>query len=159
MISFFSKASQPCMRRFAGAICSKRISLVKQQSASPSSSMLMNPLIVNSMPNPIALSPSRGMSRYQGPMPSLKDNEFVIVTPEVSGPGGMTVPAELGEVCELSLKVGDTVNEDAVVAVIDTCKASVEARCRGSGVVTRVLANVGDMVFELQPLYVIEQRR
>jgi predicted deacylase len=51
----------------------------------------------------------------------------------------MSVPAELGEVCELSVKVGDYVKEDAIVAIIDTCKASVEARCRASGVVTRVL--------------------
>jgi pyruvate/2-oxoglutarate dehydrogenase complex dihydrolipoamide acyltransferase (E2) component len=51
----------------------------------------------------------------------------------------MSVPAELGEVCELAVKVGDYVKEDAVVAIIDTCKASIEARCRASGVVTHVL--------------------
>ena len=70
----------------------------------------------------------------------------------------MSVPAELGEVCELALKVNDFVKEDAVVAIIDTCKASVEARCRASGVVKQVLAKVGDIVFELQPLYVVEHR-
>ena len=94
--------------------------------------------------------------------------------------GGMSVPAELGEVCELAVKVGDYVKEDAVVAIIDTCKASIEARCRASGVVTHVLTrcstmplitdiytphttdntrgSVGETVFELQPLYVVEQR-
>ena len=50
------------------------------------------------------------------------------------------MPAELGEVCELIVKEGDFVKEDAVVAVIDTCKASIETRCRANGVVTKVLA-------------------
>uniref|UniRef100_A0A7S0MA35 Lipoyl-binding domain-containing protein n=1 Tax=Cryptomonas curvata TaxID=233186 RepID=A0A7S0MA35_9CRYP len=109
-------------------------------------------------PNTIGSSQIRGMARYEGPMPKLNDKEFVILTPEVSGPGGMSVPAELGEVCELAVKVGDYVKEDAVVAIIDTCKASIEARCRASGVVTHVLTSVGETVFELQPLYVVEQR-
>ncbi len=110
----------------------------------------------------MSLSQIRGMARYEGPMPKLNDKEFVILTPEVSGreyfdltsfnetsssligpcwyaAGGMSVPAELGEVCELAVKVGDYVKEDAVVAIIDTCKASIEARCRASGVVTHVL--------------------
>jgi len=95
------------------------------------------------------------MARYEGETPQLGEDEFVVLTPEVSGPGGMSVPAELGEVAELLFAEGDHVSEDAVVAVIETCKAAVEARCRAAGRVKQVLVAEGEEVFELQPLLVI----
>lgn len=52
-------------------------------------------------------------------------------------------------------QVGEHLAEDKIVAVIDTCKASVEARCRASGVVKEVLVSEGEEVWELQPLVVI----
>jgi len=97
------------------------------------------------------------MARYEGDFPKLRDEEFVVLSPEVSGAGGMSVPAELGEVAELIFKEGDIVAEDAVVAVIETCKAAVEARCRAPGRVTRVLVEEGEEVWELQPLIIVER--
>mmetsp|Transcript_21450 Transcript_21450/g.71064 ORF Transcript_21450/g.71064 Transcript_21450/m.71064 type:complete len:146 (-) Transcript_21450:125-562(-) len=97
-------------------------------------------------------------AKYEGELPKLGTNEFVVFSPEVSGPGGMAVPAELGEVVEICCKEGDTVDEDMVVAVIETCKASVEARCRSAGVVKQVLVKNGEEVWELHPLLVVEKK-
>ena len=47
----------------------------------------------------------RGMARYEGEMPTLGPRDFVVVSPEVSGAGGMSVPAELGEIGEMFCKV------------------------------------------------------
>ena len=47
----------------------------------------------------------RAMARYEGDMPTLGPREFVVVSPEVSGAGGMSVPAELGEIAEMYCKV------------------------------------------------------
>jgi hypothetical protein len=38
-------------------------------------------------------------------MPTLGPRDFVVVSPEVSGAGGMSVPAELGEIGEMFCKV------------------------------------------------------
>eukprot|EP00960_Hanusia_phi_P040010 754191-Hanusia_phi.AAC.14 len=70
----------------------------------------------------------------------------------------MAVPAELGEVVEICCKEGDVVDEDMVVAVIETCKASVEARCRAAGTVKQVLVKNGEEVWELHPLLVVEKK-
>mmetsp|Transcript_17256 Transcript_17256/g.39801 ORF Transcript_17256/g.39801 Transcript_17256/m.39801 type:complete len:196 (+) Transcript_17256:37-624(+) len=98
----------------------------------------------------------RGMARYEGEMPVLGERDFVVLSPEVSGAGGMSVPAELGEISELNCEVGMKVEEDQVISVIETCKASVEARCRASGVVKHVLVEEGEEVMELHPLVVVE---
>eukprot|EP00285_Hemiselmis_virescens_P019333 CAMPEP_0173395882 /NCGR_PEP_ID=MMETSP1356-20130122/33675_1 /TAXON_ID=77927 ORGANISM="Hemiselmis virescens, Strain PCC157" /NCGR_SAMPLE_ID=MMETSP1356 /ASSEMBLY_ACC=CAM_ASM_000847 /LENGTH=149 /DNA_ID=CAMNT_0014354749 /DNA_START=115 /DNA_END=565 /DNA_ORIENTATION=- len=98
----------------------------------------------------------RGMARYEGAMPTLGERDFVVLSPEVSGAGGMSVPAELGEVSELMCTVGMRVEEDQVISVIETCKASVEARCRASGTVKQVLVEQGEEIMELHPLCVVE---
>ena len=36
-------------------------------------------------PNTMILNQIRGMARYEGPMPTLSEKEFVNLTPEVSG--------------------------------------------------------------------------
>jgi hypothetical protein len=41
-----------------------------------------------------------------GPMPTLAPDEFTVLAPEVSGPGGMSVAAELGEVSYLGQGAG-----------------------------------------------------
>eukprot|EP00802_Teleaulax_amphioxeia_P030770 Tamp_33543.p1 GENE.Tamp_33543~~Tamp_33543.p1 ORF type:complete len:173 (-),score=27.89 Tamp_33543:12-530(-) len=102
--------------------------------------------------------PARGMARYEGEMPQLGPDEFVITSPEVSGPGGMSVPAELGEIVELLVDEGDEVKEDMIVAEIETCKASVEARCRTAGVVKKLLVQDGEEVWELQPLMIVSRK-
>lgn len=99
--------------------------------------------------------PARSMARYEGEMPELGPDEFFVLSPEVSGPGGMSVPAELGEIMSLSVAEGDLVKEDMIVAEIETCKASVEARCRTAGVVKKVLVADGEEVWELQPLLIV----
>ena len=43
-------------------------------------------------------------------MPQLAPDEFVVTSPEVSGPGGMTVPAELGEIISLNVQEGEQVS-------------------------------------------------
>jgi len=91
-------------------------------------------------------------------MPQLGPDEFVVLSPEVSGPGGMSVPAELGEVMELAVKEGDEVKEDSIVAEIETCKASVEARCRTAGIVKSILVQDGEEVWELQPLMIVTKK-
>mmetsp|Transcript_36155 Transcript_36155/g.30454 ORF Transcript_36155/g.30454 Transcript_36155/m.30454 type:complete len:172 (+) Transcript_36155:43-558(+) len=100
-------------------------------------------------------TPARGMARYEGEMPQLGPDDFVVLSPEVSGPGGMSVPAELGEVYNLTVQEGDEAHEDMVVAEIETCKASVEARCRTAGVIKKVLVQDGEEVWELQPLMIV----
>jgi pyruvate/2-oxoglutarate dehydrogenase complex dihydrolipoamide acyltransferase (E2) component len=62
----------------------------------------------------------------------------------------------LGPVESLFLEVGDSCNENDVVAVIDTDKVSLDVKASRSGVVAAVLVSEGDEVKERQPLYRLE---
>lgn len=50
------------------------------------------------------------------------------------------------------------VQEDMIVAEIETCKASVEARCRTAGIVKKILVQDGEEVWELQPLMIVARK-
>ena len=62
----------------------------------------------------------------------------------------------LGNIDSLLKEVGDSVEEDEVVAVVETDKVSLDVRAGRAGVVTEVLVSVGEEVKETQPLYVLE---
>ncbi len=59
----------------------------------------------------------------------------------------------IGPLEELLLAPGDAVQKDDVIAVVDTAKVSLEVKATRSGVIEKVLVNVGDEVKECQPLY------
>ena len=59
----------------------------------------------------------------------------------------------LGSVEEILLEVGQSVEEDEVIAVIDTAKVSLDVKATRSGVVSEILVAVGDEVKEEQSLY------
>ena len=50
------------------------------------------------------------------------------------------------------LQVGDSVAADDTVAVVDTHKASVDIRTPSPGTVSRLLAEPGDKMWEIQPI-------
>mmetsp|Transcript_11459 Transcript_11459/g.27761 ORF Transcript_11459/g.27761 Transcript_11459/m.27761 type:complete len:190 (+) Transcript_11459:151-720(+) len=102
-------------------------------------------------------APRRFMAVYSGPEPTLAADEWCVMAPDVSGPGGMTVAAELGEICEMCVEVGQRVHEDQIVARIETCKASVEARVRADGIVKEILVQESEEVWELQPIIIMKR--
>ena len=61
------------------------------------------------------------------------------------------------QVEELLAEAGQTVDENEVVAVIETDKVSLDVRASRSGVVSAVLVSVGDEVKEKQPLFTLEE--
>ena len=60
----------------------------------------------------------------------------------------------LGRVEELLAEPGQAVDEDEIVAVVETDKVSLDIRASHSGVISAVLVAVGDEVKEKQPIYV-----
>ena len=62
----------------------------------------------------------------------------------------------LGEVEDILIGVGDSVEEGSVVAVIETDKVSLDIKSSASGVVEEVLVEVGDKVKESQPLFALQ---
>ena len=62
----------------------------------------------------------------------------------------------LGNIDALLKDVGDSVDEDEVVAVVETDKVSLDVRACRAGVVTEVLVSVGEEVKETQALYVLD---
>ena len=62
----------------------------------------------------------------------------------------------LGTVEELLAEPGQSVDENEVVAVIETDKVSLDVRASRAGVISSVLVAVGDEVKERQPLYSLE---
>mmetsp|Transcript_39467 Transcript_39467/g.84112 ORF Transcript_39467/g.84112 Transcript_39467/m.84112 type:complete len:117 (-) Transcript_39467:501-851(-) len=62
----------------------------------------------------------------------------------------------IGSVEELLLEVGQAVDEDEVIAVIDTAKVALDVKASRSGIVLEVLVAVGDEVKEASPLYRLE---
>ena len=62
----------------------------------------------------------------------------------------------MGRVEELLLEVGSTVEENDVIAVIDTEKVALDVKATRSGVVTAVLVEVGEEVKERQPIYELQ---
>ena len=54
-------------------------------------------------------------------------------------------------------EVGQSVEENEVVAVVETDKVSLDIKASRSGVVKEVLVSVGDEVKELQALYALEE--
>ena len=61
----------------------------------------------------------------------------------------------LGELVQLHCGVGSRVFEDETVAVIESDKLTIDMRARRGGVVSAILASVGDDVVEGQPIYAI----
>ena len=64
----------------------------------------------------------------------------------------------LGSIEELHLGPGDEVNEDDVIAVVETDKVSLDVKATHSGVVKAVLVEVGQTVKEEEAIYELEPR-
>ena len=62
----------------------------------------------------------------------------------------------LGSVEEIIAEVGQSVDENEVVAVVETDKVSLEIRASRPGVIARVLVAVGDEVKEQQPIFELQ---
>ena len=63
----------------------------------------------------------------------------------------------LGTVEEVLAEVGQAVDENEVVAVVETDKVSLDIRASRSGVIAAVLVAVGEEVKEQQPIFELEQ--
>ncbi|CAD8099268.1 unnamed protein product [Paramecium sonneborni] len=61
-----------------------------------------------------------------------------------------------GDVKELQKKVGDYVNQDDVIALIETDKVTIDIRCADSGVITQMFASDGAKVEVGKPFYEID---
>ena len=70
-----------------------------------------------------------------------------------------TIPlaeGELGSVEELLKAVGDEVEENEVIAVVETDKVTLDIKASEPGVIAAVLVEVGETVKEKQALYELE---
>ena len=67
------------------------------------------------------------------------------------------LPDELGTLEELLKSVGESVSADEIIAVVETHKAAIDIRVANAGVIKAVLVELGQEVFELHPLFVIEK--
>ena len=63
----------------------------------------------------------------------------------------------LGTVEELLAEPGQAIEENEIVAVIETDKVSLDVRASREGVISAVLVAVGDEVKERQALYELEE--
>ena len=63
---------------------------------------------------------------------------------------------EGAEVSEVSVSVGDKVNSDDIVLVLESDKASMEIPAETQGIIKEVLVAVGDEIEIGQPLFKIE---
>ncbi|CAD8183085.1 unnamed protein product [Paramecium pentaurelia] len=61
-----------------------------------------------------------------------------------------------GDVKELQKKVGDYVNQDDVIALIETDKVTIDIRCADSGIITQMFAADGAKVEVGKPFYEID---
>ena len=66
-------------------------------------------------------------------------------------------PAPQGKVEEILAEVGQAIDENEVVAVVETDKVSLDIRASRPGVISAVLVGVGDEVKERQPIFVLEE--
>ena len=92
----------------------------------------------------------------KGPAAEAKTKE--IASPEVSGPSGtVSVLAPLqGMVIEFSVGVGEEVQKNQPVAVMEALKMEHVIKSEVSGVVRELALEVGDTIFESTPIMFIE---
>ena len=62
----------------------------------------------------------------------------------------------LGKVEEVLCTPGQAVEENEVIAVVETDKVTLDVRASSKGVIAAVLIEVGDEVKERQPIYTLE---
>jgi 2-oxoglutarate dehydrogenase E2 component (dihydrolipoamide succinyltransferase) len=70
-----------------------------------------------------------------------------------------TIPlaeGRLGTVVELLAQPGQSVDENEVIAVVETDKVSLDVKASRPGVIAAVLVDLGDEVNEKQPLYELQ---
>ena len=111
-----------------------------------------------------ALAPHRGATwaALQGPTRALQHHGRgfcsgpTLDTPFISDT--MPIPEGIiGPVEELFLEVGQSCEENEVIAVIDTDKVALDVKASRAGVVEAILVSVGDEVKERQPLYRLKE--
>jgi acetyl-CoA carboxylase biotin carboxyl carrier protein len=61
-----------------------------------------------------------------------------------------------GSVWQLHAAVGDTVEPEQVVAVLESMKLEIPVESDGGGIVARVLVEVGDIVMEGDPMFELD---
>lgn len=61
-----------------------------------------------------------------------------------------------GSVWQLLVNVGDAVEPEQVVAILESMKLEIPVESDGGGVVARVLVEIGDVVTEGDPIYELE---
>ena len=76
-------------------------------------------------------------------------SRIIVQTPFI---GDNIFHAEMGELYEFTVAVGDVVAADDTVAVVDTHKASIDIRTPHSGTVARLLVDAGTEVYESHPV-------
>ncbi|KAH8057356.1 hypothetical protein JL722_7014 [Aureococcus anophagefferens] len=76
-------------------------------------------------------------------------SRIIVRTPFI---GDNIFHAEMGELYEFTVAVGDVVAADDTIAVVDTHKASIDIRTPHSGTVARLLVDAGTEVYESQPV-------
>jgi pyruvate carboxylase len=94
-----------------------------------------------------------GLARYPA---MVRRGLATLDTPFISD----TIPlaeGRLGTVAELLADVGQRVDENDVVAVVETDKVSLDVKASQSGVVKAVLVEIGDEINERQALFELEE--